>query len=249
MKKAERGRGASARGRRPFFLRERIDVNRWLAAGCVAFVLLAGGSASAWAATLQAADWALETDCAACHTREAKTLDVGETEEEESSGSAASGATDNGRETEERGEVSEQPGSSPEEEETQAVPDLMTAHGGALECIACHDGPALGGIHEDVDESSRPARRLKQTTVSSDLCATCHDREQLVEQTSSSKVIVDKLGTTVNPHDLPDGEFHDMLSCTSCHNAHTGSTAAESTMKVCLSCHHAEVFECYTCHE
>ena len=57
-------------------------------------------------------------------------------------------------------------------------------------------------------------------------------------------------GKTVNPHDLPATETHQAITCTNCHTMHSEQTDLDGDAKsYCTSCHHADVFECYTCHQ
>lgn len=80
-------------------------------------------------------------------------------------------------------------------------------------------------------------------------CLSCHDAEELKVKTVDSTVLVDAKGKTVNPHDLPSNEDHASIQCTNCHTEHSAESAVEKAPKECLSCHHAGVYECNTCHE
>lgn len=120
-----------------------------------------------------------------------------------------------------------------------------------LTCTMCHDNEAeLSAAHEQY--SARQATRvvaLVDTAVDEELCFSCHgDRDALVAATADSTVLVDENGTQVNPHDLPAGEQHANISCGSCHKMHNDLTTRQTAQNTCLTCHHANVYECNTCH-
>lgn len=120
-----------------------------------------------------------------------------------------------------------------------------------LTCIMCHDdGESLAAAHEEY--SVRQATRvvaLVNTTVDEELCFSCHgDREALIAATADSTVLVDENGTQVNPHDLPAGDQHASITCGSCHKMHNDLTTQQTAQNTCLTCHHANVYECNTCH-
>ena len=84
----------------------------------------------------------------------------------------------------------------------------------------------------------------------SDDCLSCHNADDVREQTEGVTVLVDNNGTEVNPHNLPAGRSHAFADdCTACHDGHTIEGTLERAEEQCVSCHHADVFECYTCHE
>ena len=121
----------------------------------------------------------------------------------------------------------------------------------SLECTTCHtDTEGLVTAHEDVTmDDTDGAKRLKKTEVSEETCLSCHGSyEELAELTADSTVLTDNNGTVVNPHDLPDVENHESITCTSCHEMHSGVSIEESAMDKCTDCHHSSVFECGTCH-
>lgn len=115
-------------------------------------------------------------------------------------------------------------------------------------CIECHTDQGLGGLHKDVDEDSRTPRRLKETTVDETSCLACHEKDNLAEATKQLEILVDSEGTVVNPHDMPDVEGHEDITCTSCHLAHESSEPDNEAKLLCLGCHHMNVYECNTCH-
>lgn len=122
----------------------------------------------------------------------------------------------------------------------------------SLSCTDCHaDEDGLVEAHADVTLSDTDgASRLKTTEVSEDTCLACHGSyESLAELTEDSTVLTDNEGTVVNPHDIPDVEDHEDITCTDCHEMHTSSSIEETAMDRCTDCHHQTVFECGTCHD
>ncbi len=119
-----------------------------------------------------------------------------------------------------------------------------------LACTQCHDDEAeLAAAHEEysVRQASRVVA-LVNTTVDEAICFSCHgSREELAAATADSTVLVDENGTVVNPHDLPEGSQHD-IACGSCHKMHNDLTTEQTAQNTCLTCHHANVYECNTCH-
>ena len=93
-------------------------------------------------------------------------------------------------------------------------------------------------------------KKLKKTEVPDDACLSCHygAREELVAATVDVAV-VDSKGTAVNPHDVTPSEQHDTIRCADCHGMHDAEKLADKADVECASCHHADVFECYTCHD
>ena len=80
-------------------------------------------------------------------------------------------------------------------------------------------------------------------------CMACHSVEDIKAATEDSTVLTDVNGTVVNPHDLPAVEDHAGIECASCHKSHEVTESTEKSAKrTCASCHHADVYECYTCH-
>ena len=120
------------------------------------------------------------------------------------------------------------------------------------ECLTCHDDVAgLEDAHKKVTlESQKKKATLKKTEVSEDICLTCHDKAELAVATAASTALTDKNGLTVNPHDLPANDDHAEAgtTCSSCHKLHTSESATETASAVCRNCHHADVYECNTCH-
>lgn len=121
-----------------------------------------------------------------------------------------------------------------------------------LSCMDCHDDQTgLADVHKNVKAGATTSKVLKKTRVTTETCTAsgCHDNaEERLTATSSFAGLTDINGTTVNPHDLPQGDGHKSLSCSTCHKGHEPFVADE-TVKECYSCHHEKVFECQTCHE
>lgn len=115
-------------------------------------------------------------------------------------------------------------------------------------CMVCHDEVSiLSTVHEGVAVSDRAPTRLKKTAVSEQACLSCHEQglESLAE-----KLLVDENGTSVNPHALPQVASHEEILCGDCHKMHSApSERVKNAGKLCQSCHHANVYECYTCHD
>lgn len=120
------------------------------------------------------------------------------------------------------------------------------------DCLTCHDDVAgLEEAHQKVTlDSQKKKATLKKTAVSEDICLTCHDKTELAVATAASTALTDKNGLTVNPHDLPVNDDHAEAgtTCSSCHKLHASESATETAPAVCRNCHHADVYECNTCH-
>lgn len=118
-------------------------------------------------------------------------------------------------------------------------------------CISCHsDEQALADVHADKTSADKAPKKLKKTEVSDEQCLSCHygSREGLVAATPDA-MVVDDNGTSRNPHDAGGVTEHEGVQCSSCHDMHSEEPLAEQALNTCLGCHHAGVFECYTCHE
>lgn len=187
-----------------------------------------GSAAKSEEATTASIDapWSAESDCTSCHTAEAET------------------ASDS----------------------TTAHSTHATLNSGQ-KCIDCHDdeGGLLSAAHENyLDEKARLPKKLKDTSVADATCTAsgCHNVDELVAKTSdSSMMLVDSEGATVNPHSMLTDEKHALggetsadIQCSTCHKLHEAKSAdapaaAETAQARCKSCHHAEVYQCGTCHE
>lgn len=132
-----------------------------------------------------------------------------------------------------------------------AEPDTscLIAEHANIACAACHDDVAtLEKLHEGAPVKEKEVKRLKKSNVGEELCLACHDREGLIEATAGLGLLTDDRGTTVNPHDLPNNEEHQGITCASCHYMHQNRLASELAKAKCNSCHHQGVYECFTCH-
>lgn len=135
------------------------------------------------------------------------------------------------------------------EQASQQDSQCLVSKHDQLSCTDCHnDEQALTTVH---DGASKPTKKvqLKDTSVSSDTCLACHDKSQLIAATAGVTVCTDSQGTTVNPHDLPANDKHATINCIDCHEMHSTETADTLAPDECLSCHHKDVYECYTCHD
>jgi hypothetical protein len=134
-------------------------------------------------------------------------------------------------------------------EDEHSIAALHTSYS----CIQCHsDTGTLGRVHEGVTADDWAPKRLKLTQVNQDICLSCHNLDDLAQATSGSTVLTDLEGATSNQHQLPisSSGIHQEILCGDCHSLHAdSSTIAKDAKDYCVSCHHAEVFECYTCHE
>lgn len=116
-------------------------------------------------------------------------------------------------------------------------------------CIDCHsDEAGLSDVHKDVDTVEDPEKgRLWKTSVDDATCIGCHESwEALAVTTAADTTLTDAQGLTVNPHQIPEGGDHDEIYCASCHVMHKNDPSV--IRRQCVSCHHAEVWECGTCH-
>lgn len=121
------------------------------------------------------------------------------------------------------------------------------ASGNRATCTSCHtDEAGLASAHEGVTEAKN-VRALKETEVTDEACLACHGSyDELAKRTTDYTGTTDKNGTTVNPHAVPETDAHAALSCVYCHGGHK---EVKDISKSCMTCHHAEVYECGTCHE
>lgn len=121
-------------------------------------------------------------------------------------------------------------------------------------CGTCHTSEGeLAAVHEKAGDVSSMPKRLKSTSIDDEVCLSCHYEtvENLIENTPSISPLVDDNGNEANPHAALAAEHHADadLHCSSCHNPHSEKEPLQQAQKACLSCHHANVYECYTCHE
>lgn len=120
----------------------------------------------------------------------------------------------------------------------------------AVACAACHtDASALASAHEGATAEKASKAVLKSTAVDAAVCESCHVSADVAAATADVTVLTDKNGTVVNPHALPESADHAEVTCTSCHQMHASGAAIEKkAQRACASCHHADVYECHTCH-
>ena len=193
---------------------------RYLACSLAVAVALGAAASLAGAATEKTSyEWSIDLDCTECHATQAASME------------AVPQTAKDGEEAELGSYVA------------------MHAEQFGLTCVDCHeDTKELAAGHKKLN-SGKEATRLRKSSVGQELCLTCHKTEDLAKATVDSDVLVDKQGTVVNPHDLPQVKDHATLACVDCHRAHEQDVpVAESAMAACTGCHHAEVFECGTCH-
>lgn len=130
-----------------------------------------------------------------------------------------------------------------------------------ITCLSCHEMETLRELYDRVDgamlEEERNNMNSSETTL---MCLACHGSyEELAELTAGDTDFTDSNGTSVNPHIYGGGladmseytvsyPLHQALACTECHSAHDDSGVVTLALQYCYSCHHAELFECFTCH-
>lgn len=118
-------------------------------------------------------------------------------------------------------------------------------------CATCHvDEQELASVHEGKTASDAMPKKLKKTAVEAQTCQAsgCHNEtaDEMAALTAGYTELVDTKGTQVNPHEVMGlTEGHADITCSNCHNMHEAEVAAADT---CVSCHHAGVYECNTCH-
>lgn len=118
----------------------------------------------------------------------------------------------------------------------------------ANSCDTCHTNiDELGAIHKETTKTKPGVIKRLETAVSNDTCLSCHGSfEELAEKTKDCTVLTDSVGTTVNPHAIPENGEHDVEpACTSCHGMHQDV----DPQQYCGGCHHAGTYTCYTCHD
>lgn len=139
------------------------------------------------------------------------------------------------------------------ESETDTACPQGTAHKAEnITCVQCHtEEQVLSTEHADVKFGDKVSTKATVATVDPATCESCHGTmEDLAALTADSTALTDDKGTTVNPHERPDGEKHveNPATCTDCHNNHSKDLPKDA-MKYCAQCHHRGTFECGTCHE
>lgn len=126
---------------------------------------------------------------------------------------------------------------------------LSQEHAG-LACVECHvDIKALEAAHGQVsDGATCELSSLRATSMDDSTCLSCHTSDHTPDTTADFAGCVDRNGLVVNPHDLPETEYHATITCALCHGQHNGKLASEAAPQLCVGCHHENVYECYTCH-
>ena len=245
----------------------------------VALVALVGAGASALAATgttdvetaaeekVPTIVWTADMNCDGCHTKEAES---GENEAcllAKHTAFFAHVGADELDTADNAGELAEEPAgptadssfeegavsseSANEANEAAADAAVETTDTSGISCVSCHaDEEALAEVHASMKNPDNAPRRLRKTSVVDAACTACHDTQVLAEATAASEALVDGKGSAFNPHDIPQVEAHeDQLTCLSCHKVHSEADLGQMAVKACSKCHHAGIFECYTCHE
>lgn len=121
-------------------------------------------------------------------------------------------------------------------------------------CTSCHvDDQDLTDAHQGIEAGEATVKRLKKTSVEDATCLPCHGSyEELASTTSPDSNLADIKGLSINPHEVTSvhnkNGAHDIINCSSCHTMHEESAPSEKSQATCKSCHHEEVYECYTCH-
>ncbi len=115
-------------------------------------------------------------------------------------------------------------------------------------CLTCHNvEQELTVAHENI-RNVKPVSDLQQVTVEKEICTKCHTIASLAERTADSVALADNDGVTINPHALRRTKGHSEIDCTACHTMHESSDKLETSSKMCRECHHADSFECESCH-
>lgn len=139
--------------------------------------------------------------------------------------------------------------------EQQATLSDPSCNGGKhadIACVSCHaDEAALTKVHDGAtaDAAAKVKRLSKDNAIAASTCESCHDLENLATATQTCSVLTDANGTIANPHAPADGHFEENVTCTSCHTLHKEADLATDAQEACTKCHHANVYECGTCHE
>lgn len=197
---------------------------------------LLGGDKSEEAA--EPFEWAGDADCSLCHVKQAE----GVQNEDLLAGKHASLDCAFCHEYRDA-EAGEGEGAQAKDTAEAAAP----AQEGEKAAEDAKPSPTMAEVHAKVDKVSTVKKSsLVNTVVSEGACLTCHDRDTLVEATADCTLLTDAQGTVVNPHDIVEGSQHEGVLCEDCHKMHSNDSAA--AYRACVSCHHAEVWECGTCH-
>jgi hypothetical protein len=209
--------------------------------------LLGGASSSDEAG--EAFEWTDDADCTLCHAKQAESVENEDLlaykhaaldctfchEYQSVDEDAADVDADTDADDEASVEADEAPAGDEDADDVEVVDDAETP------------SLTMAEVHANVTAVSTVKKSsLVNTSVDEAACLTCHDRDALIEATADCTVLTDAQGTVVNPHDLIEGSQHDQVTCEDCHKMHSNDSAA--AYRACVSCHHAEVWECGTCH-
>lgn len=136
------------------------------------------------------------------------------------------------------------------EQETLSDNSCTASLHATVSCATCHsDEEGLGRVHEGAVSSDKIPTKLRKTAVDNDACLSCHNAEELKAATADLTILTDENGTTKNPHDLPETEGHESITCGGCHKMHeSASDPLVTAPEFCIGCHHENVYECGTCH-
>jgi len=136
------------------------------------------------------------------------------------------------------------------EQNTLTVASIHAAQGD-ISCITCHNQEQeLTQAHANAKSMDEP-KNLKTAKISEETCIECHGSyEDLSEYTKNVTVLTDVDGLTINPHSAKqlNAEHESEITCMKCHTEHKEIDEKKS-QNYCMNCHHAQVYECYTCHE
>ena len=204
-------------------------------------------SQSAAGQSAGADDFTLEADCLACHTDKAP--------QSESEQVAQPGSAETAQTAHEETEVSENAAEADGELALQSADESCLADTHAASgCAACHNNETvLRAVHSNPTTEDATEARLNRSKVNSTVCIECHGSYDVLEvATEDSTALVDIAGTSVNPHaaaTLTESHVEADMQCTDCHKVHDSTDVAEDAMAYCTKCHHANTFECGTCHD
>ncbi len=121
-----------------------------------------------------------------------------------------------------------------------------------ITCLSCHEIDTLRRLYLLFDLDAIEQANMEMAS-SNEACLVCHGSyEELAALTAGYREFIDLENNIANPHEFGGGlnAEHKVALCSSCHTSvHHFSNALYSAYIYCWDCHHAGVFECYTCHE
>ena len=74
--------------------------------------------------------------------------------------------------------------------------------------------------------------KLRKTEVDPAACESCHTLSEVATKTADLSLLTDDNGKTVNPHDMPETEQHENVTCASCHDMHSSSSPVDDAPAV-----------------